>query len=85
MVPSSRGARAVSAWLLPKCWPRTALASVNCVLPSIIDTEANRAAMGSADAGRWVTPASLAEVILFLASDAAKDVRGALVPVYGQL
>lgn len=57
--------------------------TANCVLPSIIDTPANRAAMGEANADRWVKPESLAEVICFLASEAARDVRGAAVPVYG--
>lgn len=56
---------------------------VNCVLPSIIDTPDNRAAMPDADASRWVTPAALAEVIVFLASDAARAIHGACVPVTG--
>lgn len=57
--------------------------TANVVLPSIIDTPSNRAAMGSENAGRWVKPESLAEVITFLASEAAQDIRGAAVPVYG--
>lgn len=57
--------------------------TANCVLPSIIDTAANRAAMGDDGAGDWVTPASLAEPIVFLASEAAADLRGAAIPVYG--
>lgn len=57
---------------------------VNAVLPSVIDTPANRAAMPAADAGRWVTPQSLADVILFLASPAARDISGAAIPVYGR-
>jgi NAD(P)-dependent dehydrogenase (short-subunit alcohol dehydrogenase family) len=57
--------------------------TANCVLPSIIDTPANRAAMGEENAARWVKPESLAEVVAFLASEAAGDVRGAAVPVYG--
>ena len=57
---------------------------INAVLPSVIDTAANRAAMGEADAARWVTPGSLAAVIEFLLSDAARDVSGAALPVYGR-
>lgn len=57
--------------------------TANVVLPSIIDTPANRAAMGSEQADQWVKPESLAEVICFLASEAARDVRGAAIPVYG--
>lgn len=56
---------------------------VNCVLPSIIDTPQNRQAMPEADFASWVTPDSLAEVILFLASPAARDITGAAIPVYG--
>ena len=55
--------------------------TVNAVLPSIIDTPANRADMPHADTSDWVSPAALAEVILFLASPAARAVSGALVPV----
>jgi NAD(P)-dependent dehydrogenase (short-subunit alcohol dehydrogenase family) len=57
--------------------------NVNCVLPSIIDSPANRADMPDADPNRWVAPADLAEVILFLASDKARAVHGASVPVVG--
>lgn len=59
--------------------------TVNAVLPSIIDTAANRADMPKADFSRWVTPQELAEVILFLASDAASGVTGALIPVGGRV
>src|ERR1700736_6553534 len=59
--------------------------TVNAVLPSIIDTPANRASMPKADFGKWVTPHELAEVILFLASDAASAVTGALIPVSGRV
>lgn len=55
--------------------------TVNAVLPSIIDTPANRAAMPHADASGWVDPAALAQVILFLLSDASAAVSGALLPV----
>jgi NAD(P)-dependent dehydrogenase (short-subunit alcohol dehydrogenase family) len=59
--------------------------TVNAVLPSIIDTAANRASMPSADFSKWVTPKELADVILFLASDAASAVTGALLPVSGRV
>jgi NAD(P)-dependent dehydrogenase (short-subunit alcohol dehydrogenase family) len=59
--------------------------TANVVLPSVIDTPANRAAMGEENADKWVKPESLAQVICFLASEAAKDVRGAAVPVYGSV
>jgi len=58
--------------------------NVNCVLPGTIDTPRNRAEMPKSDPGRWVTAESLAEVILFLASDAARDIHGAAIPVYGR-
>ena len=57
--------------------------NVNGVLPSIIDTPANRAAMPKADPAKWVPPADLAAVITFLASEAARSVHGALIPVVG--
>lgn len=57
--------------------------NVNCVLPTIIDTPDNRAAMPDADPSRWVAPADLAAVIRFLASDAARAVHGAALPVAG--
>ncbi|MGL5083429.1 MAG: 3-oxoacyl-ACP reductase FabG [Microcoleaceae cyanobacterium] len=59
--------------------------TANCVLPSVIDTPGNRAAMGSEQADQWVKPESLGEVICFLAADAAQDIRGAAVPVYGNI
>lgn len=59
--------------------------TVNAVLPSVIDTEANRASMPDADFTKWVKPQELAEVILFLASDAASAVTGALIPVNGRV
>ncbi|MCC6454096.1 MAG: SDR family oxidoreductase [Caldilineaceae bacterium] len=57
--------------------------NVNCVLPGTIDTADNRAAMPKADTRKWVKPESLAEVILFLASGAARDIHGVSLPVYG--
>lgn len=59
--------------------------TANVVLPSIIDTPTNRAAMGTENVEHWVKPESLAQVICFLASEAARDVRGAAVPVYGSV
>jgi len=59
--------------------------TVNAVLPSIIDTAANRASMPKADVSKWVAPLELAEVILFLVSDAASAVTGALIPVSGRV
>jgi NAD(P)-dependent dehydrogenase (short-subunit alcohol dehydrogenase family) len=59
--------------------------TVNAVLPSIIDTAANRAAMPDADFAKWVTPEELASIILFLASDAASGITGALIPVPGRV
>jgi NAD(P)-dependent dehydrogenase (short-subunit alcohol dehydrogenase family) len=57
--------------------------NVNCILPSIIDTPQNRADMPKADPRRWVAPEALAEVVLFLASDAARAIHGAGIPVNG--
>ena len=59
--------------------------TVNAVLPSTIDTAANRASMPDADFTKWVRPEELADVILFLASDAASAVTGALLPVSGRV
>lgn len=57
---------------------------VNAVLPSTIDTRANRAGMPGADFERWVSVESLAGVIAFLLSDEARDISGAAIPVYGR-
>ena len=56
---------------------------VHCVLPTIIDTPENRAAMPKADPARWVAPADLAAVVAFLGSDAARAIHGAALPVTG--
>lgn len=58
---------------------------VNAVLPSILDTPANRADMPEADFTAWVSPADLARVILFLCSDEAKAITGVLLPVTGRV
>jgi len=57
--------------------------NVNCVLPTIIDTPENRAAMPKADPKRWVAPQDLARVVVFLASDDARAIHGAALPVTG--
>jgi NAD(P)-dependent dehydrogenase (short-subunit alcohol dehydrogenase family) len=57
--------------------------NVNCVLPGTIDTPQNREAMPNADHSRWVSPEAIADVILFLASDAVRPIHGAAIPVYG--
>lgn len=57
---------------------------VNAILPGTVDTPENRAAMPDQDHSRWVPPAALADVMVFLASDAARCVTGAAVPVYGR-
>ena len=59
--------------------------TVNAILPSIIDTAPNRADMPDADFSRWVKPDQLADVIVFLLSDRASAITGALVPVVGRV
>jgi NAD(P)-dependent dehydrogenase (short-subunit alcohol dehydrogenase family) len=71
-------AQAIAAEVLPHG------VRVNLVLPSTIDTEANRQAMPGADRSRWVTTDSLCDVIQFLLSDKARDISGAAIPVYGR-
>jgi len=58
-------------------------ATCNVILPSVIDTPANRAAMPKADWTSWVQPSAIAELIRWLASPAASDVNGAVIPIYG--
>lgn len=58
--------------------------NVNCVLPGTIDTPENRKAMPNADHSRWVAPEAVADVFVFLASEAARAVNGAAIPVYGR-
>lgn len=57
--------------------------TANAVLPSVIDTAANRAANPAADFSRWVRPESIARLLLWLASEAAADVNGSVIPIYG--
>jgi NAD(P)-dependent dehydrogenase (short-subunit alcohol dehydrogenase family) len=59
--------------------------NVNAVLPSILDTAPNRADMPDADFTRWVTPAALADVVVFLASNGARAITGASIPVLGRV
>jgi len=59
--------------------------TVNAILPSTIDTPANRADMPKADFTKWVTPRDIANVIVFLLSDEARAVTGALIPVFGRV
>lgn len=58
--------------------------NVNCILPGTIDTKENRDAMPDADYSNWVKPEAIADVIQFLASDGARAINGAAIPVYGR-
>ena len=58
--------------------------NVNCIMPSTIDTPQNRKAIPNADFSNWVAPEAIADVILFLISDAARAINGAAVPVFGK-
>jgi NAD(P)-dependent dehydrogenase (short-subunit alcohol dehydrogenase family) len=57
--------------------------NVNCILPSTIDTEANRKAMPNSDFSKWVKTEDLTNVVLFLCSDGARAINGAVIPAYG--
>ena len=57
--------------------------NVNCILPGTIDTPQNRKNMPEANFDRWTLPEAMADVILFLASEHARAIHGAAVPVYG--
>lgn len=57
--------------------------TANAILPGTIDTPANRKDMPTADVSNWVQPATIASLIVWLASDLGKDVNGAVIPVYG--
>lgn len=58
--------------------------NINCIIPGTLDTPQNRDAMLGEDYDRWVEPESLAGVILFLTSETARDIHGAIIPVYGR-
>jgi NAD(P)-dependent dehydrogenase (short-subunit alcohol dehydrogenase family) len=58
--------------------------TANAILPSTIDTPWNRESMPDADYSKWVKPWSIAQLIMYLASEAASEVNGALIPIYGQ-
>ena len=58
--------------------------NVNCIMPGTIDTPQNRAAIPNGDFSNWVEPSAIAEVIQFLASDAARAINGAALPVFGK-
>lgn len=58
--------------------------TVNAILPSTIDTDANRKADPGADFSRWVPPASIADLVVFLSSEAAGQITGATIPIYGK-
>jgi NAD(P)-dependent dehydrogenase (short-subunit alcohol dehydrogenase family) len=96
---SARAATEGKAHMIPYCASKAAVITlteglsaelkdaginVNCVLPGTLDTPQNRAAMPDQDFSLWVPPAALADVIAFLASDAARCVTGAAIPVYGR-
>ena len=62
---------------------RDAGMTANAILPGTMDTPANRKFMPDADPSKWVRPAAIASLIVWLAGDAGKDVNGAVIPVYG--
>lgn len=62
---------------------KTSGINVNCIMPGTMDTPQNRQSMPEADFDKWVAPEAIAEVIIFLASDASRAVHGACLPVYG--
>lgn len=57
--------------------------TANVILPGTMDTPANRQFMANADFSKWIQPAAIASLITWLASEAGKDVNGAVIPVYG--
>ena len=63
---------------------KTSNINVNCIMPGTIDTPQNRKAIPNADFSKWVAPEAIADVILFLMSDAARAINGAALPVFGK-
>ena len=63
---------------------RDAGLTANVILPGTMDTPANRTAIPNADVSKWVQPATVAELVVWLAGEAGKDVNGAVIPVYGK-
>ncbi len=63
---------------------KSANINVNCIMPGTIDTAQNRKAMPNADFSKWVAPEAIADVILFLLSDASRAINGVAVPVFGK-
>jgi NAD(P)-dependent dehydrogenase (short-subunit alcohol dehydrogenase family) len=59
--------------------------TANVILPGTMDTPANRKAMPDADFPKWISPASVASLMVWLAGDAGKDMNGAVIPVYGDV
>ena len=58
--------------------------TANVILPGTIDTPANRKAIPNADVSKWIQPSSVAELVVWLAGEAGKDVNGSVIPVYGK-
>jgi NAD(P)-dependent dehydrogenase (short-subunit alcohol dehydrogenase family) len=63
---------------------RDAGLTANVILPGTMDTPANRKAIPNADVSKWVRPSSIAELVVWLASEAGRDVNGSVIPVYGR-
>jgi NAD(P)-dependent dehydrogenase (short-subunit alcohol dehydrogenase family) len=59
--------------------------TANVILPSVIDTPANRQTMGKEKISSWVKPESIAKLIAYLVSEEAQNIRGAVIPIYGNL
>ena len=58
--------------------------TANVILPRTMDTPANRKAIPNADVSKWVQPATVAELVVWLAGESGKDVNGSVIPVYGK-